>query len=82
MCEHARLYRVCEKFRQAQLSLYCRKSFKNFAYAVKVALSSMHFLTQDKKIRVIKFSPMRAGGEIAIIFIQYMCIYGFFLFFN
>ena len=33
----------------------------SFANVVKVTISS---LTQDKKIRVIKISPMRANGEI------------------
>ena len=40
---------------------------KTFANEVKVAMSSMQSSTQDKKlISVIKFSPMRAGGEIGV----------------
>ena len=35
----------------------------NFANAVKVAISSMQSLILDQKI-TIKFSSMRAGGEI------------------
>ena len=40
---------------------------QNFTNVVKVAISSMQSLTQDKKISVMKFSPMRAGGKNSLM---------------
>jgi hypothetical protein len=53
-----------QKFRQAQLPSYCKKCFANM---VKVAISSMQSLTEDKKHGVMKFSSMRAHGKIFLL---------------
>ena len=48
-----------------------------FTNAVKVAMSSMQSLTQDKEIySMIKVLPIRAGGEIGEIFSwqKFLCI--------
>ena len=62
------IYRICENFHWLKFSpspatfvLFCGKFF---THAVKVAISSMQSLTQDKKNLRVKFLPMRAGGEI------------------
>ena len=64
-------YRIRENFRWIKTSpspstFVFKKIFEEniFANVVKVTISSMQSLTQDKKIHVIKFLPMRAGGEI------------------
>ena len=49
-----------ENFDFAKLPL-CFGAWINFL--PKVAISSIQSLTQDKKISVINFLPMRAGGE-------------------
>jgi hypothetical protein len=60
-----------EKFHQAQLPLYAiTEKFQTFANVVKVAVSSMQSLTEDKKISNNTF-PLRIHFHVHV---QCTCI--------